>query len=169
MDKAIVTTLMIIASVICAVLVFRSVLPAVTASGASVAGAQARMQERINSDIQVIHAAAERDSGGWRDTNSNGVFDVFVWVKNVGSARVGALEATEVFFGPEGSFQRIPHVSQAGGNYPAWEGEVEDGGSWDPTRTVRITVHCPEVLTSGRYYVKVVLTNGIADTYYLGI
>ncbi|MHB0856077.1 MAG: hypothetical protein ACYC5M_00735 [Anaerolineae bacterium] len=169
MDKAIVTTLMIIASVICAVLVFRSVLPAVATSGDVVAGAQARLQDRVRTDIQVIHAAAERDTSGWRDTNANGVFDVFVWVKNVGSARVSALDASEVFFGPEGSYQRIPHISQAGGNYPAWEGEVEDGGPWDPSRTLRFTIHCPEVLAAGRYYINIVLTNGVADNYYMGM
>ncbi|MBK9613759.1 hypothetical protein [Candidatus Amarobacter glycogenicus] len=37
-------------------------------------------------------------SSWWQDTNGDGDFDVFAWVKNVGETRIVALEQTDVFF-----------------------------------------------------------------------
>ena len=73
----------------------------------------------------------------------------------------------DIFVGPEGNFMRIPYKDNAGGGYPYWDLSVENGDVWGPTATVRITVHYSAIQASGRYYVKVVIPNGVAtDDYF---
>jgi hypothetical protein len=126
--------------------------------------------ERMRSQVEVIHAAGELDgSGVWQDTNSNGQFETFVWVKNIGDSRIIAFERMDVFFGPEGNFTRIPHQSQAGSSYPYWTGQVENDAEWNPTATLQIAIHDGSALASGRYFVKVVVPSGVSADYFLGL
>lgn len=156
MDKVIITTFLIIVSVVCAALVFNAVYPAVTASSHAMVIMKSRVDDRLKSQIEIIHATG------------NGS-DAFVWVKNVGSLRIKAVERCDVFFGPEGDFDHIPHEDEAGGSKPYWNYEVEGNGSdWDPTTTLKITIYYDSAL-SGRYFVKVVIPNGLSDDYYFSM
>jgi len=154
LDKTIITAMLIIAGVVSAVLLYNTVYPAVIRSGDALMGRQRRIDERLNSQIEIIHVAP------W------GVSDiktVHVWVKNVGSSRIAAIESCDVFFGPEGNFSRIPYNT----GDPHWTYQVENGTEWDPTVTVKISIdYAEETLASGRYFVKVTLPNGISDEYY---
>jgi hypothetical protein len=164
LDKTIVTTFLIIISMVTAVLLFNSVYPAVVDSSDAMVSMTHRADQRLKSQVEIIHATGELDSSGWwQDTNSNGDFDTFIWVKNVGSTRIVPIEGTDVFFGPEGDFVRIPHQSEAGGSYPYWVAEVENASDWSPTATVKITIHFGVTLASGRYFVKIIIPNGVAD------
>lgn len=155
MDKAITTAFMVIASVVCAVLVFNAVYPAIIRSSDAMINMKTRIDERLKSQVEVIHATG---------SGSN----AFVWIKNVGSTRIAAVERCDVFFGPEGNFARIPHQDEAAGN-PYWTYEVEGNGSeWRPTATLKITVHYDSVL-SGRYFVKVIIPSGISDEDYFSV
>lgn len=170
MDKAITTAFMIIVSIVVSVMVFNTVYPAVVQGSESLVNMSGRMDNRLKSGIEIVHIAAELDSNGvWQDSNGDGNFDVNVWVKNTGSLRIPAVGASDVFFGPEGNFTRIPHVDQAGGTYPNWEWTVENDDAWDPTATARININYGSALTSGRYFVKIVITNGLADDDYIGL
>lgn len=149
MDKVIVTALLVMAGVISAVFVFNSIFPLMAQSGDAITSMEGRIDERLKSQIEIIHAVK---SGS----------DVLVWVKNIGSLRVAAVEACDVFFGPEGNFTRIPY----GTGIPHWEYGVENDTAWNPTATLKITIVGYSPLTSGRYLVKVILPNGIADDYF---
>lgn len=165
MDKTIVTTFLIIISTITAVLLFNAVYPAVINSSDAMTNMTDRTDQRLKSQVEIIHTTGELDSSGWwQDTNSNGDFDVFVWVKNVGSTRIIPIERSDVFFGPEGNFVRIPYQSESGG-YPYWTAEVENAADWSPTSTIKITIHFGSSLSTGRYFVKVIIPNGITDEY----
>ncbi len=148
MDKAMTTVFMIIASVVCAILVFNSLYPAVIRSSDAMTSMTIRVDDRLKSQIEIIHAAGDGN-------------DALVWVKNVGSLRIAAVERCDVFFGPEGNFARIPH----GSGDPHWTYEVENDDEWKPTATLKITIHYGSSL-SGRYFVKVSIPNGISDEYY---
>ena len=155
---------MITAGVVAAVLVVSVVYPAVIRSSDALTGMKGRIDERIRSQIHIVHTTGELDSSGlWQDTNSDGNFDVFAWVKNTGSTRVAAIHRTDVFFGPEGDFARIPHQDEAEGSYPYWEWDVENATDWDPTATLKITINHSSILSSGRYLMKVVIPNGLSD------
>jgi hypothetical protein len=169
LDKTIVTTFLIIISMVTAVLLFNAVYPAVIDSSDAMVSMTNRADQRLKSQVEVIHATGELDKDGWwQDTNGNGDFDLFVWVKNVGSTRIVPIEGTDVFFGPEGNFVRIPHQSEAGG-YPYWTAVVENAADWSPTATVKITIHYGAALASDRYFVKVIIPNGVADEYLFGM
>ncbi len=156
MDRAIVTAFMVIVSVVCAVLVFNAVYPAVIQSSHAMVSMKSRVDERLKTQIVIIHATG------------NGS-DAFVWVKNVGSLRIVPIERCDVFFGPEGNFSRIPHEDNAGGSKPYWNYGVEGNGSgWTPTATLKITIYYDFVL-SGRYFVKVVIPNGLSDEDYFSV
>lgn len=149
MDKTIVTAFLVIAGVISVVFMFNALYPAIVDSSNAMVGMERRIDDRLATQIEIIHAAV---SGG-----SNAV----IWVKNVGTTSTKALTRCDVFFGPEGNFARIPYNDGSVGT-PYWDGAVENDSAWNPTATLRITITYGSVI-SGRYYVKVVLPNGIAD------
>ena len=150
MDKVIVTAFLVIAGVITAVAVFNTVYPAAIQSGDAMTQRGRRIEERLKSQIEIIHATAD---------GSNAL----VWVKNLGSLRISAIEGCDVFFGPEGDFSRIPYGQGAGNPYWTWK--VEDGSYWDPTMTLQITVINSSLL-EGRYFIKVTAPNGVSDEYF---
>jgi archaellum component FlaF (FlaF/FlaG flagellin family) len=152
LDKAITSAFLVIASVVCAVVAFNAVYPAVIRSSDAMVNMKTRLDERLKSQIDIVHATG---------SGSNG----YVWVKNTGSLRIVAVDRCDVFFGPEGDFSRIPHESEASGN-PYWAYQVEgDSSQWTPSATLKITVYYGSVL-SGRYFVKVTTPNGLVDEYY---
>lgn len=148
-------------------LVFNAVYPAVGRSSSALVGAAATMDDRIKSQISVIHATGELNaSGQWVDTNSDGDFDVFVWAKNVGASRIVEFGQGDVFFGQQGSISRIPYVSYAGGAKPYWDGQVQNSSEWGPSATLKVTIHYSTTLASGTYWVKVAIPNDVSAEHY---
>jgi len=169
-DKVITTTFMIIISIVVTLMLSNAVIPAVQSSRDALVSMSGRLNDRMKSQITVIHASGELDSSAtWQDINGDGDFDVFVWVKNVGALRIPAVEALDIMFGPEGNFVRIPYKDQAGGTYPYWEWQVENAARWDPTSTLKITIKFSTVLASERYFLKVIMPNGIVTEYYFSM
>ncbi|MBI4671088.1 MAG: hypothetical protein HY741_05410 [Chloroflexi bacterium] len=91
MDKTIVTALLVMAGVISAVFVFNSIFPAITQSGEAIANMQGRYDERIKTQVEIIHA-----------TNSGA--EVVIWAKNIGALPIKPVASSDLFFGPEGNF-----------------------------------------------------------------
>src|SRR5512142_3413873 len=105
MDKTITTALLIIISVVMALMLFNAAYPAIMKGGDAIANMTNRSNDRMKSQIVIVHTAGELDEEGqFRDTNGNGLFDVFIWAKNVGSTSITAIERSDVFFGEEGNF-----------------------------------------------------------------
>ena len=154
MDKTIVTGLLVIAGVVCAVFIFNALYPAVTQSSAAMVAMQGRIDDRLKSQIEIIHAVPD------------GVVTkrTLVWIKNVGSVTINPIERCDVFFGAEGSYTRIPYNA---GTSPQWTYAVENDNAWKPTATLKIAIDVVDDLVNGtRYYVKISLPNGITDDYY---
>lgn len=169
MDKAVITAIFIVVGVIMAMTLFNAAFPAIVQGGDAIASMAYRSEERMRSQITIIHATGELDSNGWwQDTNGNGDFDVFIWVKNTGLGRITALDQLDVFFGPEGNFSRIPHESITS-SQPNWSWHVENASDWDPTATLKITLHYGLALSDGRYYIKITTPSGISDSYFLSM
>jgi archaellum component FlaG (FlaF/FlaG flagellin family) len=169
-EKTIITAFMVIISVIVSVMVYNTVYPAAVEGSASLRNMRARMDDRIQSQIAIVHAVGELDqNGNWQDTNGDGDFSVMIWSKNIGAARIAALNSVDLFFGPEGNFSRIAHRDETGGAYPYWEWDVENGDSWDPTTTLKITIRYTSPLPTGRYFIKIVLPNGLSTEYFFSL
>ncbi len=149
MDKAIVTVILIVAGVVCCMAVFGAVYPAITHTSSSMLAMTGRINDRIESQIDIIAVMDQSDN-------------VSVWVKNVGAGSIRDVEKCDVFFGEEGNFSRIT-LGSAGSPEPYWEYVVENGAVWEPTATLRITIHTQNPLSNGRYMVRVVTPSGIYD------
>lgn len=170
MDKAITTALLIVISMVMALMLFNVAYPAIVEGGNAINSMAHRTEERMRSQVAIIHAAGELDHlGWWQDANGNNIFEVVAWAKNIGDARIVAFEQMDVFFGPEGNFTRIPHESIAGGSYPRWRGTLENATAWSPAATLRITIQFNSQLSSNRYFLRIVTPNGISDDYFLGL
>jgi hypothetical protein len=164
MEKAIVTILLTIAGIVCAMLLFNAVYPAVGRGSGALVSVAGKVDERIRSQVSIVHAVGELDTNGnWQDTNGNTYFDVFIWVKNVGASTIGAIEESDVFFGKEGEFSRILYKDDAGGALPYWEYQIENDTEWVPTATTKITITFSSALSSGTYFIKVVIPSGVSD------
>ena len=170
MEKTITTALFIAVSMIMVIALFNVAYPAVIQGGEAVTSMSSNVADRMKYQIAVIHATSELDNARVaHDLNLNGLFDVFGWVKNIGDARIIALNQMDVFFGPEGNYTRIAPESQAQGNSPYWTAQVEGGGDWQPTATLQIAIHYHGTLARGRYFMKVILSNGVSAEYFLGL
>ncbi|MFZ5917729.1 MAG: hypothetical protein ACOYZ7_12390 [Chloroflexota bacterium] len=153
MDKTIITAFLIIAGVVTAIMLFNVVYPAAIQGGDALLSMQRRIDERMKSQVEIVHAAR---SGDYTDV-------ALVWVKNVGALSIRPPEQCDVFFGPEGDFARIPYTS--GDSH--WDYLLENDTEWRPTATLKITIDLDYNLVDGeQYFVKVITPNGIADEYY---
>jgi len=171
MDKVLSTILLMVAAVVCVTLVINAVYPAITSSSGALGSASARMNERMRSQIEIIHASGELDENeNWQDTNSNGYFDVFVWVKNVGSEPVVDVERCDVFLSGNGTaWAWIPNAGYVDDVYPQWDYAVENGSTWSTATTARIEISYESALASGEYRIKVLIPNGVSDDYYFSM
>jgi len=157
-DKAITTALLIIAGIICTLFLFNSVYPMVNRSSQAMVSMAEKIDERMKSRISIVHAASTAD----RKT-------VYIWVKNTGSSRITSIEESDVFFGKEDNFSRVPYVDDAEGSYPRWEYSLENGTEWSTGTTLKITITYNSDPGTGTYFVKIVIPNGISDEYYFSM
>ena len=161
-----------IAGVLSAAAVFNAVYPALTRSSGALVSASAKVDDRLKSDIEIIHAVGELDAdGSFQDTNSNSKFDFFVWVKNVGDTRIDAIKESDVFLGAAGDFKRIPQeVEVESSVYPRWSYTLENTGTeWAPKVTLKITVTYNSTQSQATYDVKVIIPNGVSDDHFFSI
>lgn len=142
--------LLIIAGVVCTVAVFNAVYPAIGYSSGAIGAITGKINDRIKSQIEIVEVSGQSA-------------DVSVWVKNVGATLLSGIEQSDIFFGKQGSFSRVPH-GEAGSPKPYWDYMVENDTEWVPTATLKITIHLAEV-PSGTCFVKMVTPNGISDEY----
>ena len=170
MDKALTTILLVIASLVTCVMVMNAVYPATSQSSNALSSISTRMGERMKSQTAIVHATGELDQDGvWQDTNSDGEFDLFIWVKNIGTTRISNIENSDVFLGGQGSWSRIIHEDWAGGALPSWEYTIENGDEWIQANTVMIEVSSNSTLPSGEYHIKLIIPNGVSDEYYFSM
>jgi archaellum component FlaF (FlaF/FlaG flagellin family) len=149
-DKVIVTVMLIIGGVVASFAIFNGVYPAVERSSEAISSAADTVNDRIKSQVEIIQVA---DSGTAVDA----------WIKNVGSSEINTIENSDVFFGPETSFSRIPWGNESS-PLPYWSYQLEGGNSrWKQTVTTKITIHLVSSPAAGTYMLKVIVPNGIFD------
>lgn len=165
-----------IAGIASLVAVFNAIFPALSRSAGAIVTSSANIDERLRSDIEIIHAVGELDaSGSFADSSpTNGSFEIFVWVKNVGDTRITSIENTDVFIGQIGTFARIPHIVEVdAGVYPRWTHKVEgsnDDTQLNPRDTLKITIdYDTDTQTQGSYDIKVTVPSGVTDEYFFSM
>ena len=158
MEKAITTALLIIAGVVCMIFVFNSVYPMVNSSSQAMTSMAETVDERMKSRINIVHAA-----------NSANHTSVYLWIKNVGTQRIVSVEDSDLFFGQEDSFNRIPYVDEAPASYPQWSYLLENDSQWQTSATIKVTITFSSDPGSGTYYAKFIIPNGISDDFYFSM
>lgn len=147
-----------IAAVVGITAVINSVIPAISRAGGALVESAGVADERLSTRIKIIHATGQ-------DTAT----EADAWVKNSGAVRISAVDKSDVFFGPETDFQRIPYGG-SGCSAPCWEYSLENDTEWDPTATLHITIYPSSALAAGTtYFIKVVTPNGIEDSKFFTI
>lgn len=119
------------------------------------------IKDKILVEILIIFAI--------NNTNTS----VKIWAKNIGlkEVHIDLIPKSDLFFGPKGAFERIPHETETS-SLPKWNYTIvnNDGDSeWDPGETLEITVLWHTTLSSGDYFVKLVLYNGASSQYVFSI
>jgi hypothetical protein len=139
--------------------VVNAVMPALSRTNSSMVMTSDVINDRISSQVEIIHA-----------TGVDAATQADAWVKNVGASNVGPLDRTDVFFGPEDGFARIPYGGPSC-TAPCWDYELEGGATeWEPTATVHVIIYLTDPLAAGStYYVKVVTPNGITDAKFFSL
>ena len=155
MDKTITTALLIMAGIVSMVFVFNSVFPMINRSTQAMTSMSDKIDDRMKSRVSIVHAANTTD----RHT-------VYIWVKNIGSSRIVAIEDSDLFFGQEGNFYRITY---GGTDYPRWSYTVEGGTDWETGNTIKITIVYDSDPGAGTYFAKFIVPNGILDEYYFSM
>jgi archaellum component FlaG (FlaF/FlaG flagellin family) len=150
-ESVITASIITIACVICAGMLVSAIYPAVNRATSSVVSTSAKLGERIETSIEIIEEA-------------NTSQYAYIWVKNTGASEISEIEKSDVFFGPIKDFQRIPYNSTLSST-PSWNYSIENDDNdqrWDIGETLNITIKSSGI-TSGDYYVKIVLYNGVSD------
>ncbi|MCH8950194.1 MAG: hypothetical protein IIB87_07450 [Chloroflexi bacterium] len=125
-------------------------IPAVSRSGSVMVAAVDLSSYRRTTLIDVIETWGEVD-----DTQ------VEVWVKNVGSSRIIAVQQSDVFFGPAVNVQGIPYGG-TGCAAPCWSYVLENDVDWNPTATLHLTLQLSSPLVfRTNYTFKMVAPNGV--------
>ena len=142
-----------IAAITAITAVIGALMPAINRSGQALISSADVADARLSSQIEIVHA-----------TGADGETQALGWVKNIGATTVIAVNKSDVFFGPETDFQRIPY-GDVGCTAPCWNFNVENDTKWNPTSTIRITVFLASALqASTTYYFKIVTPTGVEDT-----
>ena len=157
MDKAITTALLIIAGVVCMIFVFNSVYPMINRSSQAMTSMAETVDERMKSRINIVHAANSADRK-----------EIYLWVKNVGTQRIVAIEESDLFFGPEDNFDRIPYTGDTETN-PSWDYEIQNDTEWQTSATMKITITYDSDPGTGTFFVKFIIPNGISDDFYFSM
>jgi flagellar protein FlaG len=143
-----------IAAIVAIVAVVNAVLPSVSRTSGALISASSAVEDRIASQVEIVHA-----------TGQDGDPDADVWVKNTGSSTIDPVTRADVFFGPEGSFQRITYGTDSSCTAPCWYYSIENASMWEPTATLHVTVKNSANLATGTtYYIKITTPNGISDS-----
>ena len=170
MDKVLSTILLIIASLVCVVLAINVIYPATSISSSALSSISVQMGDRIKSQTAIVHATGELDQDGvWQDTNLDGDFDIFIWVKNIGVTTVDNAENSDLFIGSDGDWSRILQEDWAGGATESWNYTIENGVEWGQETTMLIEVSYDTPLSSGDYSIKLIIPNGISDEYHFSM
>lgn len=133
--------------------VIAALMPAIGRSGQALVMSADVANDRLSSRVEIVQA-----------TGVVGQTRMLAWVKNTGTTTIIAVDKSDVFFGPETDFARIPYGGP-GCTSPCWSYSVENDTKWNPTATIKLTVLITAPLAAGQtYYLKFVAPNGVEDT-----
>ncbi len=124
--------------------------------GNNYSGTMDEISQNLKADIKIVYAA------------KTGNYEAKIWIKNSGKTRfsVNILATSTLIFGPKGNFKVIPYNSSSP---PTWNFTIisafNEDSFWDPYELLEILVLWDSELSSGKYYVRFTVYDGISETY----
>ena len=150
MDKAIVTGLLIIASVVAATILVVTISPSIKAGSQSVSGASISMAERIETEITII--TAEPDRSGQK---------IDIWLKNAGSSKIMPVSALDLILRSIDG-RRGEYVPQGVASGNGWVAVPASHQVWHRGETLRIQVSLADALSLGKHRLSATTPNGVS-------
>ena len=156
MEKAITTAILIIASIIAALALVNTVMPAMGRSSSALLIANKDAAERIKTDIEIITAVG--------DATAN---TITVWVKNIGTQVITPVNSSDVILtapSPNG-VKRLSYVSGCSTG-DCWDFAFEGSPSptaWSRAVTVKFTLTLTDV-TTGVHSITISTFNAVSAT-----
>ena len=151
MEKAITTSLLIIASIVAAMALINSVIPAMGKSASALATANATTADRIRTDIEIIHATG--------DDSAN---VITVWVKNVGTKDIVPITSSDIILTTPTTVVSMPYVSGCP-SADCWD-YILEGGASDWSRGVTVKFTLKTAVSTGVYTVIISSPNAATAT-----
>ncbi|MEW6604436.1 MAG: hypothetical protein AB1351_07065 [Thermoproteota archaeon] len=146
--------IILIASIIIAAGFSVTVLNQMGVFKSTLATAGAAEKEIALTRIKVLYATNSSDS------------QVDLWVKNIGTNQIVALDKVDVYFGGLNYVQLIPYNSTS---VPSWE-YAEPETVWPAKETVEINISYDSTLERNvNYVVRISTPNGVSDDYIFSI
>lgn len=146
--------IILIASIIIAAGFSVTVLNQMGVFKSTLATAGAAEKEIALTRIKVLYATNSSDS------------QVDLWVKNIGTNQIVALDKVDVYFGELNYVQLIPYNATSP---PSW-GYAEPGNVWPAKETVEINISYDGTLERNvNYAVRISTPNGVSDDYIFSI
>ena len=149
MEKVIATALLTTAAVVAAVMLINALLPSATRGSSSIRSSSESASSQIETDIDII-------------ATDHPTTTVVLWIKNVGTADVIAIDNSDVFLEETGgvSFTRMTYEDPQA-TTDTWRYILEDGETvWKPNNTVRIVITLATA-ADGDYEVTFITNNGV--------
>jgi flagellar protein FlaG len=152
MEKAITTALLVIASIIAAIALTNSVLPAVGRSTGAVLTSSAEVAGRVKTDLSIVFASGNTSST-----------EITYWTKNVGLQEILGADKSDLFLTTPTVIKRIDHLASCSSESPdCWSYSFEGGATnWIQATTIRVSVRLI-TLTTGQHTVRFVVPNGVS-------
>ena len=159
-SESITTALFLITAVVASAVLINAMYPVIQNMAGTFSSSTHEADQRIRTDFKIIATHAIGGNGLNGGT-------VQVWMKNVGSERIGLadIKRSDVFCGAVGSFDHLTYVSSSLED-KQWTEEFGSGydlnsnGFWDPGETVKVTAKT-QFPQGEKIFFQFALPNGI--------
>ena len=141
-SESIVTALFLISAVIAAGVLITAIFPAIYRTADTFGSASHEADVQMRTDIKIVNYFYSGSSGN-------------VWLKNIGSYRIGTseLDESDIFYGPSG--EPFTHTTLGDVAYAV------TGDFWDQGETLTIPIDSISVAPGDPIYFAIVLPNGV--------
>lgn len=154
MEQSLSTAIFVITTVLVSVFFVNGVASRLNSGARSAAAAITRMEQRMTTDMTVMHGAVETDAGQTY---------LRLWLRNTGARPVDAVRRMEIMLTSTTASQYFPY----GTGPNKWQYTVLSGGptEWTAGGTIRLEIQLASPLAAGQYNLTLTTFNGAQAKY----
>ena len=168
-SETFVSAMLLITGVVAAAILIVAVLPVIWGMVGTFSSASAATDRSMRTDFKIVTTYSKFLTSPPSPAGAN----VTVWMKNIGTAKIGTTElnSADVFVGRTDNFARAARIQNPvlRGDKQWWytfnlaTGDLNNNGFWDPGETLQVDTFCTSVTASGQYvYFQYTLPNSVS-------